>query len=160
MRGALAPGIREAGLSVARENGKSGIIAALLLCYLCGPLNRRGWRGAVVSLNHRLSLELREQMVGLIKASGLEVGVSIFMDRIEGRRDSKVSFLAADRSTGHALGLDLAVIDEAGLMEEWDRASWETTRRHGSVFLESPTDTRSVPRTSDTQVPALSCRPA
>ena len=36
---ALGSGIREAGLSVARKNGKSGLIAALLLAYLVGPLN-------------------------------------------------------------------------------------------------------------------------
>ena len=54
LRVALAPGIREAGLSVARKNGKSELIAALLLEYIAGPLNRTGWRGAVVSLNHRL----------------------------------------------------------------------------------------------------------
>ena len=46
---ALAPGIREAGLSVARKNGKSGLIAALLLAYLVGPLNSTLWRGIVVS---------------------------------------------------------------------------------------------------------------
>ena len=48
------------------------------------------------------------------------------MDRIEGHRDSKVSLPAGDRSTGHAPGLDLAEIDEARLMEERDRALWDT----------------------------------
>ena len=38
----------------------------------------------MVSLNHRLSLVLREQMVGLIKVSGPEVGVSIYMDSDRG----------------------------------------------------------------------------
>ena len=47
---ALAPNIREAGLSVARKNGKSGLVAALLLACLCGPLNAPNWRGVVVSL--------------------------------------------------------------------------------------------------------------
>ena len=51
---ALAPGIREAGLSVARKNGKSSLIAALLLAYLVGPLNSRLWRGIVVSLTGHL----------------------------------------------------------------------------------------------------------
>ena len=36
---ALAPGVREAALSVARKNAKSATIALLLLAYLCGPLH-------------------------------------------------------------------------------------------------------------------------
>ena len=34
LRGALASGIREAGLSVARKNGKSSLVAALVLAHL------------------------------------------------------------------------------------------------------------------------------
>ena len=53
-----------------------------------------------------------------------------------------MSFLAADRSTGHALGLDLAVIDEAGLMEQRDRALWKamltsTSGREGRLLCVS-----------------------
>ena len=43
---ALADDVREAGLAVARRNGKTFLIAVLCLAYLCGPLNRRCWRGA------------------------------------------------------------------------------------------------------------------
>ncbi len=32
--------------------------------------------------------------------------------------DLRIDFLAADRATGHALGADVAIIDEAGLMPE------------------------------------------
>ena len=49
LEGAFAPGVIESGLSVARKNGKSGIIAAYLLAHLAGPLCRRNWRGVVVS---------------------------------------------------------------------------------------------------------------
>ena len=38
-------------ISVARKNGKSGLIAALALAYLVGPLNATLWRGIVVSLD-------------------------------------------------------------------------------------------------------------
>ena len=123
LRLALAEGVREAGLSVARKNGKSGLIAALVAGHLAGPLNRRGWRAAVVSLNHQLSLELREAVAGLVAASGL-AGVELQRAVIYGHRGSRVDFLAADRATGHALGLDLAVVDEAGLLLERDRPLW------------------------------------
>ena len=38
IKGLLQDEISEAGLSVGRKNGKSGLIAALILAYICGPL--------------------------------------------------------------------------------------------------------------------------
>lgn len=125
---ALAPGIQEAGQSVARKNGKSGEIAAVILAGLCGPLNRHGWRAIVTSMTGLLAKELRHAIVLTARASGLE-------DRIRERKapppgfilgdhDSRVDFLAADRATGHAVGADLALIDEAGLLQEAQRGLW------------------------------------
>ena len=68
---ALGPGVREAGLSVARKNGKSGLIAALLLAYLAGPLNAQLWRGIVVSLTGALAGELRDAIDQTAEVSGL-----------------------------------------------------------------------------------------
>ena len=56
IRGALASGVREAGLSVPRKNGKSGLVAALCLAGLCGPLNRPNWQAIVTSLTGALGL--------------------------------------------------------------------------------------------------------
>ena len=161
LRGALAPGVREAGLSVARKNGKSGLIAATILAYLGGPLNRNEWRGAVVSLTEALSLELREQIAGIVLASGLE-GLDLQRKVIRGHRGSRVDFLAADRATGHALGLDLAVLDEAGLMVERDRPLWNamltsTSGRDGrlvaiSIRGESPMFNELAERSDDPAV--------
>ena len=58
IRAALAEGVREAGLSIARKNG---LVAALVLAYLAGPLNAEQWRGLVVSLNGHLAKELSER---------------------------------------------------------------------------------------------------
>ena len=41
----------ESALSTARKNVKSAIAAILALGYLCGPLKRLGWRGAIASLD-------------------------------------------------------------------------------------------------------------
>ena len=124
---ALQPHIREAGLSVARKNGKSGLIAIILLAYLAGPLRKMGWRGIVTSLTGRLAIELWHAMQGICRASDIEhvtfkrtpqPGIIIC------EPDQRIDFLAADKATGHALGADLAIIDEAGLMPEQQRDLW------------------------------------
>ena len=124
---ALADGIREAGLSVARKNGKSGLIAALFLCYLVGPLNVPNWRGIVVSLTGELAKELRNACQEIAEASDLD-GVRIIRSPtpggIEGKNGARLRILAADRSSGHAIGADLVVIDEAGLLDEAKRDLW------------------------------------
>ena len=38
--------------------------------------------------------------------------------RIEGLNGSSVQFLAADKGTGRAAGVDLAILDEAGMLLE------------------------------------------
>lgn len=125
---ALGEGIRESGLSVARKNGKSGVIAALLLAYLCGPLNSPEWRGIVVSLTGNLATELRtaiDQTATISEIAHLiDVRKSPFPGSIYGQNGARLSILASDKATGHALGSDLAVIDEAGLIPESQRELW------------------------------------
>ena len=126
VREALAVGIREAGLSVARKNGKSGLISALLLAYLAGPLNVSHWRGVVVSLTGALAKELKDAIEALAIASGLHIDVrqTPWPGQIRGARGARLDILASDKATGHAIGADLVIIDEAGLLEENKRALW------------------------------------
>ena len=127
LKGALHPATREAGLSVARKNGKSGLVAVILLAYLAGPLRKSGFRGIVTSLTGRLAIELWNAMQGIVNASQLD---HVIFKRtpqpgiIMARPDKRIDFLAADRATGHALGADIAIIDEAGLMPEQNRSLW------------------------------------
>lgn len=126
---ALADGIREAALSVAHKNGKSGLIAALLLCHLCGPLNRRDWRAVVVSVNAHLAKELRLAAEDIARASGIDDDIvrsyrSPVPGMLTGLKGSKVLHLSADKSSGHGIGSDLALIDEAGLLAERNRELW------------------------------------
>ena len=124
---ALAPDTREAGLSVARKNGKSGVIGATLLSFLAGPLNRPNWRGIVVSLTGNLAKELRTAMEQTAVASSL-TGARFLRTptpgRIEGMDGATLDFLAADKATGHAVGADLVIVDEAGLILESGRDLW------------------------------------
>jgi len=40
LKDAFKPGVKEAALSIARRNGKSFLIAVVLLAHLCGPMRR------------------------------------------------------------------------------------------------------------------------
>ena len=126
---AFSDGVRESGLSVARKNGKSGLIAALLLAYLAGPLNRPDWRSVVVSLTGALASELRNAIEATANASGLGDKIKVRRSpppgTITGADDSLITILASDRATGHAIGTDLAIVDEAGLLPETRRVLWD-----------------------------------
>lgn len=129
IRDALAH--RESLLCMARKNAKSAIIAVLLLGFLDGPVKRKGWRAGVASVNKEKAGELKTQMEQIAIASGLIRGVP--EDRIRfmrspapGRVISRytggtVDILSADKSSGHASGFDLAIVDELGLLGENDR---------------------------------------
>ena len=122
-RDALAPGCTESLNCVARKNGKSAAVAVLVLGYLVGPLRREGWRCALASLSREKAAEIKLQIEAIATASGLE-GVEFW------RRSSpavtsaagSVDILASDSNSGAALGVDLAVCDELGLMQEKSRA--------------------------------------
>ena len=142
LRGAFAEGKLESGLSVARKNGKSGLIAAWLLGCLDGPLVKRDWRAVVVSLTGNLAKELRDAMQStafVSNLSGIRFLATPIPGRCLGRCGSRVDFLAADKATGHAIGVDLAVVDEAGLLPEANRALWNavlssTSGRNGRLL--------------------------
>ena len=129
LRDALAPGVREAALTCARKNGKSGKIAALCLCYLCGPLNTANWRAIVVSLTGALAAELRRQIGEIADASGLSELIQDYRSptpgRIIGQNGAEITFLASDKATGNAVGADLTLTDESGLMPESQRPVWD-----------------------------------
>ena len=124
LREALAPGIREAGLFVARKNAKSAVVAVLLLACLTGdgPLRRAGFRCGVASLNREKSGELWRQCADIASASGID---DVRFLKVPKRMVSwwgTTEFLSADKSAGHAAGYDVALIDELGLFDEKGRA--------------------------------------
>ena len=106
----------ESALSTARKNSKSAIAAVVCLAYLCGPLRRPGWRGAIASLDKNKAGELRRQVAEIAQASGLDVKVrrTPYPGVIESSTGS-LDTLSADRTAGHSSGYDLVIIDETGL---------------------------------------------
>ena len=106
----------ESALSTARKNAKSAIAAVVCLGYLCGPLRRPGWRGAIASLDKGKAGELRRQCKEIAEASGLDVKIrrSPYPGVIESSTGS-LDTLSADRTAGHASGYDLVIVDETGL---------------------------------------------
>ena len=101
------------------KNAKSAIAAVLALGYLCGPLRRPGWRGAIASITKEKAGELRRQVREIALASGLDVKVrrSPYPGVIESETGS-LDTLSADRTAGHASGYDLVIVDETGLLPE------------------------------------------
>ena len=139
----LAPEVRESGLSVARKNGKSGLVALLVLAFLLRPVRRSTWRAAVVSLTGSLAGELLGAIVQTATLAGqlgrLKVRRAPPPGSIEADTGARVDFLASDKATGHAIGVDLAVIDEAGLLQETNRELWNamyssTSGRDGKLL--------------------------
>ena len=128
LRDALQTGVREAALCCPRKNGKSGLIASLVLYYLAGPGNRENWRAICVSLTGALAKELRKQIAEIANASNLD-GIHSYNSptpgRITGLNNASLDCLAADKSSGHAVGVDLALVDEAGLLDESKRGLWD-----------------------------------
>ena len=142
LRDALAPDIREAALCTPRKQGKSGLIAALCLYYLAGPGNRPHWRAIIVSLTGALAKELRKQIAEIATASNLDSIHSYNSPtpgRVVGLNGASLDCLAADKSSGHAVGVDLALVDESGLLDESKRQLWDAvyssvSTRNGRVL--------------------------
>ena len=109
-------GAHESALSTARKNAKSAIAAIVCLGYLCGPLRRPGWRGAIASITKEKAGELRRQVREIAESSGLDVKIrrSPYPGVIESETGS-LDTLSADRTAGHASGYDLVIVDETGL---------------------------------------------
>ena len=142
LRDALRDGVREAALCTPRKQGKSGLIAALCLYYLAGPGNVANWRAIIVSLTGALAKELRKQIGEISEASGL-VGVHSYNSptpgRVVGLNGASLDCLAADKSSGHAVGVDLALCDESGLLDQSKRQLWDAvyssvSTRNGRVL--------------------------
>ena len=129
-------GLQEVGLSVARKNGKSSMLASALLFHLLH--GREGWRCLLTSDTGDHSAEVRRHMKELAEASGYlddgpasEQHLQFFTGPQAGRAVSNVNggeihFLTSGPTAGQAGGSDWAVIDEGGLLSENQRELWNS----------------------------------
>lgn len=115
---------RKAIASVARRNGKTFVVAAILLAYIVGPLAVSNSVVASAALS-------REQAALCFRLMSLMLQQSPTLDglyrivpsskRIIGlRRNVEYVSLAADAKTGHGKSLRILLIDEAGQFVEGD----------------------------------------
>lgn len=111
-------GTRRAILSVSRKNGKSGLIAALMLCHLVGPeakLNSSLISGAMSRDQAALVFNLAAKMVQLSPKLSAIVRIVPSGKRLIGLPlNTEYRALAADGKTAHGLSPVLAILDEIG----------------------------------------------
>ena len=111
-------GTRRAILSVARKNGKSGLIAGLLLAHLVGPEARQNTQiasGALSKEQAALVFNLACKMVQLSPKLSNLVRIVPSGKRLIGLPlNTEYKALAADGKTAHGLSLSLAILDEIG----------------------------------------------
>jgi phage terminase large subunit-like protein len=111
-------GTRRSILSMARKNGKSALVACIVLCFLVGPLARRNAQlcsGARSRDQAGLVFSLMEKMVGFSRELG---------GRIKLLRSKKQAFglttgteyraLSAEASTAMGMSPYVIILDEAG----------------------------------------------
>lgn len=111
-------GTHSAYLSIARKNGKTALIAALLLAHLCGPeavQNSQIISGAQSKEQAAVIFELARKMVDMSPALSAVVRVQPSGKRLIGlRRNVLFRALAAEGKTAHGLSPILAILDEVG----------------------------------------------
>ena len=111
-------GTRRAYLSIARKNGKTALIAAILLAHLVGPearLNTQIVSGARSRDQASLVFNLAAKMVQLSAELSKLVKIVPSGKRLIGiTRNVEYRALAADGTTAHGLSPVLAILDEVG----------------------------------------------
>lgn len=111
-------GTRRAYLSIARKNGKTGLIAGLVLAHLVGPravLNGRLVSGARSRDQAAQVFELAAKMVKLSPKLSEIVRIVPSGKRLVGLTlNTEFQALAADGTTAHGLSPALAILDEVG----------------------------------------------
>jgi phage terminase large subunit-like protein len=111
-------GTRRAMLSVSRKNGKSVLVAGILLCHLVGPEAKQNSQlvaGAMSRDQSALIFNAAAKMVQLSPALSKVVRIIPSGKRLIGLPlNTEFKALAADGKTAHGLSPVLCLIDEAG----------------------------------------------
>lgn len=114
-------GTRRAYLSIARKNGKSGLIAALVLAHVAGPearLNSQIVSGAQSRDQAALIFDLAEKMVRMSPELSKAVRIVPSGKRLIGlARNVEYKALSAEAKTAFGLSPIVAILDEVGQVE-------------------------------------------
>jgi len=109
---------RRAIMSIARKNGKSALIACLLLAFICGPMRKTNTQiisGAQSRDQAALVFELASKMINMNPALQQVTRVIPSQKTIVGLRDNVTyKALSADGTTAHGMSPYLAILDESG----------------------------------------------
>jgi phage terminase large subunit-like protein len=109
-------GTRRAILSIARKNGKSGLIAALLLAHIIGPMRKQNSQivsGAMSRDQAALVYSLADKMLAMQpKFAGLYKSIPSSKRIVGLKANVEYRALAADGTTAHGLSPILAILDE------------------------------------------------
>lgn len=111
-------GTHSAYLSIARKNGKTGLIAAILLAHLCGPeavQNSQIVSGAQSKDQAAVVFELARKMVEMSPILSKLVRIQPSGKRLVGlSKNVLYRALSAEGKTAHGLSPILAILDEVG----------------------------------------------
>lgn len=111
-------GTRVGILSIARKNGKTGLIAAILLAFIAGPEARQNAEIASAALSKdqaALVFELACKMINLSPELSRRIRIVPSGKRLYGlTRNVKYQALAADAGTAHGKSPFLLILDELG----------------------------------------------
>ncbi len=114
-------GTRRAYLSIARKNGKTGLIAGILLAHIAGPEARQNAQivsGAQSKDQAAVVFDLARQMVEMSPKLSRVVRVMPSGKRLVGlARNVSYRALSAEGKTAHGLSPVLAILDEVGQVE-------------------------------------------
>lgn len=114
-------GTRRAYLSIARKNGKTGLIAGIVLAHLVGPearMNTQIVSGAQSRDQAGIVFDLAHKMVDLSPELSKVVRVIPSSKRLIGlRRNVEYKALSAEGKTAHGLSPVLAILDEVGQVQ-------------------------------------------
>jgi phage terminase large subunit-like protein len=114
-------GTRRAILSIARKNGKTALIAALLLAYVCGPMSQRNSQivsGAMSRDQAAIVFALAAKMVrSSPELSGLVRIVPSGKRLIGLVRNVEYRAMSAEASTAFGISPLVAILDEVGQVE-------------------------------------------
>jgi phage terminase large subunit-like protein len=114
-------GTRRAYLSVARKNGKTGLIAGIVLAHVCGPeamQNTQIVSGAQSRDQASIVFDLASKMIGLSEKLGAVTRIIPSSKKIVGlRKNVEYRALSAEGKTAYGLSPVLAILDEVGQVQ-------------------------------------------